>query len=169
MTNVIKMKYKTPADQKAIEAEKQYDALVDRIKHLRQTAVEANQRIAEMQADVEGDVALLTKQSIKEKRQAEECETEVSILLQRLAPLAEKVGAALHESRQEWRQISSAYDTAVDQATATALQDKELLLGVEKLKALLHSVKYPRVIMDCLLYTSPSPRDRTRSRMPSSA
>ena len=23
--------------------------------------------------------------------------------------------------------------------------------------------------MDCLLYTSPSPRDRTRSRMPSSA
>ena len=30
---------------------------------------------------------------------------------------------------------------------------------------------YPVVIllMDCLLYTSPSPRDRTRSRMPSSA
>ena len=26
-----------------------------------------------------------------------------------------------------------------------------------------------RVILDCLLYTSPSPRDRTRSRMPSSA
>ena len=25
------------------------------------------------------------------------------------------------------------------------------------------------VEMDCLLYTSPSPRDRTRSRMPSSA
>ena len=25
------------------------------------------------------------------------------------------------------------------------------------------------VDMDCLLYTSPSPRDRTRSRMPSSA
>ena len=24
-------------------------------------------------------------------------------------------------------------------------------------------------LMDCLLYTSPSPRDRTRSRMPSSA
>ena len=24
-------------------------------------------------------------------------------------------------------------------------------------------------ILDCLLYTSPSPRDRTRSRMPSSA
>ena len=25
------------------------------------------------------------------------------------------------------------------------------------------------VVIDCLLYTSPSPRDRTRSRMPSSA
>ena len=28
------------------------------------------------------------------------------------------------------------------------------------------SVRYPKI---CLLYTSPSPRDRTRSRMPSSA
>ena len=27
----------------------------------------------------------------------------------------------------------------------------------------------PATIMTCLLYTSPSPRDRTRSRMPSSA
>ena len=26
-----------------------------------------------------------------------------------------------------------------------------------------------RLLGDCLLYTSPSPRDRTRSRMPSSA
>ena len=29
-----------------------------------------------------------------------------------------------------------------------------------------HTVEIPK---DCLLYTSPSPRDRTRSRMPSSA
>ena len=29
--------------------------------------------------------------------------------------------------------------------------------------------KLPRVLSSCLLYTSPSPRDRTRSRMPSSA
>ena len=27
----------------------------------------------------------------------------------------------------------------------------------------------PKYFVDCLLYTSPSPRDRTRSRMPSSA
>ena len=28
---------------------------------------------------------------------------------------------------------------------------------------------WAQVVKDCLLYTSPSPRDRTRSRMPSSA
>ena len=31
------------------------------------------------------------------------------------------------------------------------------------------SDEIPFLILDCLLYTSPSPRDRTRSRMPSSA
>ena len=34
----------------------------------------------------------------------------------------------------------------------------------EKLFGVTHECNYP-----CLLYTSPSPRDRTRSRMPSSA
>ena len=34
---------------------------------------------------------------------------------------------------------------------------------------LLHSGKDDDLSADCLLYTSPSPRDRTRSRMPSSA
>ena len=29
--------------------------------------------------------------------------------------------------------------------------------------------KWDGMLMHCLLYTSPSPRDRTRSRMPSSA
>ena len=32
-----------------------------------------------------------------------------------------------------------------------------------------YSESIPRNIVTCLLYTSPSPRDRTRSRMPSSA
>ena len=31
------------------------------------------------------------------------------------------------------------------------------------------AVHWPQQIQSCLLYTSPSPRDRTRSRMPSSA
>ena len=33
----------------------------------------------------------------------------------------------------------------------------------------LHRARLERLLDDCLLYTSPSPRDRTRSRMPSSA
>ena len=32
-----------------------------------------------------------------------------------------------------------------------------------------HFITAIRLYIDCLLYTSPSPRDRTRSRMPSSA
>ena len=51
--------------------------------------------------------------------------------------------------------------------------------SVEKVRGMVRSlvieglkrVRLPRLTMDfdCLLYTSPSPRDRTRSRMPSSA
>ena len=33
----------------------------------------------------------------------------------------------------------------------------------------IEKLKMFRIYRDCLLYTSPSPRDRTRSRMPSSA
>ena len=32
-----------------------------------------------------------------------------------------------------------------------------------------YNIVYPAPVISCLLYTSPSPRDRTRSRMPSSA
>ena len=39
---------------------------------------------------------------------------------------------------------------------------------MEKLYLCLQNMT-PRIELDCLLYTSPSPRDRTRSRMPSSA
>ena len=44
-----------------------------------------------------------------------------------------------------------------------SIQDKNIAL--DRKKNLLVVTKFP----DCLLYTSPSPRDRTRSRMPSSA
>ena len=43
----------------------------------------------------------------------------------------------------------------------------ELDLNLIQRNTLYHSM--PNRIKDCLLYTSPSPRDRTRSRMPSSA
>ena len=45
-----------------------------------------------------------------------------------------------------------------------ALPDPKLYEGQAKVDLLLEDPKY-----SCLLYTSPSPRDRTRSRMPSSA
>ena len=40
----------------------------------------------------------------------------------------------------------------------------EILLAIDKFAMTANNVSYA-----CLLYTSPSPRDRTRSRMPSSA
>ena len=41
---------------------------------------------------------------------------------------------------------------------------------VERISAFLNLDKSEHeLLLDCLLYTSPSPRDRTRSRMPSSA
>ena len=40
----------------------------------------------------------------------------------------------------------------------------------QQVKATLIEIGQTRIeLLDCLLYTSPSPRDRTRSRMPSSA
>ena len=44
------------------------------------------------------------------------------------------------------------------------------LAEIERVKQVLKNVDFSTVdIQSCLLYTSPSPRDRTRSRMPSSA
>ena len=41
--------------------------------------------------------------------------------------------------------------------------------GPEHLRLYEQAVMVPGPVTHCLLYTSPSPRDRTRSRMPSSA
>ena len=46
---------------------------------------------------------------------------------------------------------------------------KERSVGVEVMKSLTPAQQVVKIVNDCLLYTSPSPRDRTRSRMPSSA
>ena len=49
-------------------------------------------------------------------------------------------------------------------------QDKSKFWKCEKEKEdKKRCAKMPRLSLACLLYTSPSPRDRTRSRMPSSA
>ena len=44
-----------------------------------------------------------------------------------------------------------------------------ILRSLAHLKLTSHDVKLIELFMDCLLYTSPSPRDRQKSRMPSSA
>ena len=43
------------------------------------------------------------------------------------------------------------------------------LLGIYPEKTIIQKESYTTMFTACLLYTSPSPRDRTRSRMPSSA
>ena len=50
----------------------------------------------------------------------------------------------------------AAYETIEEGAAAHGFDDAAIDALVQEIK-------------DCLLYTSPSPRDRTRSRMPSSA
>ena len=58
----------------------------------------------------------------------------------------------------------------VDAGAAIAGPCKTENLGIEKMISNLISNPNLRfLILCCLLYTSPSPRDRTRSRMPSSA
>ena len=56
-------------------------------------------------------------------------------------------------------------------ATVTGLQAGENLLGIDYRPAdgQLYGVGSTGRIYTCLLYTSPSPRDRQKSRMPSSA
>ena len=57
--------------------------------------------------------------------------------------------------------VLAPYDCIASKAHAKMLGEIGLLTSKE--------VKDLADALDCLLYTSPSPRDRTRSRMPSSA
>ena len=59
----------------------------------------------------------------------------------------------------EWRM---AYVDRLKQILDTVWDEEELLAAVDEMAAIVQQHA-------CLLYTSPSPRDRTRSRMPSSA
>ena len=63
-----------------------------------------------------------------------------------------------------------------DSAVALVQNDKVMLIIEERLGHRKHACPPVQAVFDirkwcktCLLYTSPSPRDRTRSRMPSSA
>ena len=89
-----------------------------------------------------------------------------------LAPARDSLGADRYE------QIDSILETAISQTRSLAysvrpplLDDLGLFASVQRLAEGLAEQANLRidVTCDCLLYTSPSPRDRTRSRMPSSA
>jgi aminopeptidase N len=72
-----------------------------------------------------------------------------------------------------WDRLSSSSYGTVYSRTATAMHDLEERLGKDVMEQGFREYykrwrfRHPSVA--CLLYTSPSPRDRTRSRMPSSA
>ena len=55
------------------------------------------------------------------------------------------------------------------QCKTTTSLSKNIKLEVPILSAAMDTVSESGLAIACLLYTSPSPRDRTRSRMPSSA
>ena len=61
---------------------------------------------------------------------------------------------------EPWRRTDFHFDEAEDKVTLNTVQDAEPIVEENKRKMNAYG---------CLLYTSPSPRDRTRSRMPSSA
>ena len=55
-------------------------------------------------------------------------------------------------------------------ATTTEVVETQVVVPQEKVvEVATDKVVVETQVKDCLLYTSPSPRDRTRSRMPSSA
>ena len=67
-----------------------------------------------------------------------------------------KVGTAIMQM-----QARTPAMTAMTAISLNALSDNRFLLGL--------GPSGPQVVEGCLLYTSPSPRDRQKSRMPSSA
>ena len=64
---------------------------------------------------------------------------------------------------------SDAYEGRFEAATGVEVVEGYGLTEVTCLVSCMQETKQVTSVKPCLLYTSPSPRDRTRSRMPSSA
>ena len=68
-------------------------------------------------------------------------------------------------------QVLSKYDVfAVSEGVGSTLKDAHDLVDKDRNELqMAYHFEATDMVTTCLLYTSPSPRDRTRSRMPSSA
>ena len=82
--------------------------------------------------------------------------------------LAIEVANALGMDLIEWhiKSTTKASQGLYEYDAVTRLRDSQL--GDERVKDISNYIKKGK-LWDCLLYTSPSPRDRQKSRMPSSA
>ena len=70
--------------------------------------------------------------------------------------------ATLEKDKKE-NNVSQRYSTRIIRRDTRTVMVGDIGIGGD------NPVRVQSMINDCLLYTSPSPRDRTRSRMPSSA
>ena len=75
---------------------------------------------------------------------------------------------------EDYYKISQKYDLDMSQMSIKFCEVQDfmtsVIIGATTMEQLKTNVESVKVNLDsCLLYTSPSPRDRTRSRMPSSA
>ena len=103
-------------------------------------------------------------------------ESAPSSALARAEALFENAGDA-PQLQQAIREYEALLPSAADPGAVLArLSEAHILFGAAyadgknaKAGAYTTGIRYAERAMACLLYTSPSPRDRTRSRMPSSA
>ena len=73
----------------------------------------------------------------------------------------------LKKQQKDLERLSDAVD-AMSSGVIVWDQDQNLFFANEAAKKVQHNLGY-ELVKGCLLYTSPSPRDKTVSRMPSSA
>ena len=83
----------------------------------------------------------------------------------RLHDVADELAISLDDIRLYFREKDELVDAWFDRADSRMLREADSVGFLD----MTPPDRVRHLIMTCLLYTSPSPRDRTRSRMPSSA
>ena len=92
--------------------------------------------------------------------------------------IRENLNAFNVSGKDEWQKIAKVLSRFANMPEPEYREDREYVQSVRPHAAFdnsryevkpINPDKIPAIFQHCLLYTSPSPRDRTRSRMPSSA